>query len=293
MHGQIILTQIETWLTKLSRGEVELTEEMVDCLTDDIKTSLLRPQKKGFTLRMSNLGRPFCQLWREKNGGVKVPKREKQQPSIFAAGHMAEAWLMMVMKAAGVPISDSQTNTKLTIAGDVINGTSDVSIKYDEEVLWDIKSASDFSFSKFKKGYAAIADNDAFGYVDQGFLYSRAQGLHFGGWIVINKNNGEVCVCEAPIMQDILMIETLERVTAKKIKIDTDAPFERGFEDEAETFNRKVTGNRKLCFNCSWCDYKWDCWPDIDHRAAVFSKAQNPPWVDYTQINNVPQEEAV
>ena len=291
MHGQIILTQIETWLTKLSREEVELTEEMVDLMTDDIKLSLLRPQKRGFTLRMSNLGRPFCQLWWEKSGAVKVPKREKQQASIFAAGHMAEAWLMMVMKASGVPITDSQTYTKLMIAGDEISGTSDVLIKYDDEVLWDIKSASDYSFSKFKAGYGSVADNDAFGYVDQGFLYSKAQGLPFGGWIVINKNNGEVCVCEAPMLQDDAMAATFKRVEEKKTKLDTDAPFERCFEDEPETFNRKETGNRVLCFNCSWCDYKDACWPGVEHRTAIFSKAQNKPWKDYTEVNAEPDED--
>ena len=37
-----------------------------------------------------------------------------------------------------------------------------------------------------------------FGYVMQGFLYSEAVGLPFGGWIVVNKSSGEVAVVEVP-----------------------------------------------------------------------------------------------
>lgn len=291
MHGSIILSQIDDYLIKMSRGEITLTEEQVDTLTADIKVSLLRKHKEGFTLRMSNIGRALCQLQMEKKGTQRVPKREKQQSSIFASGHMAEAWLMMIMRGAGVPIVAEQADVKLHIAGDDINGTLDVTIDYtgNDEIVWDIKSASDYSFSKFKDGYGSVADNDGFGYVGQGFMYSKAYGKPFGGWIVINKNNGEICVCEAPLVQDTEMELAFSASEKTKIALDTNAPFVRYFEEEEEKFKKKLTGNKKLCFNCVWCDFKDACWDGLIHEPTVFSTAKNPAWQWYTEINERPE----
>jgi hypothetical protein len=289
MHGQMILTQIEAYLVQLSRGDVKLPEKLVDELSKNIKTSLTRDHGDEFTLRMSNLGRPLCQLQMQKKGAERIPKREKQQSTIFATGHMLEAWLVMIMKAAGVPIVGEQTACSVDIDGNVISGTSDIIIDYgNDHAVWDVKSASKYSFSKFKEGYGAIEENDSFGYITQGEMYSEAHGMPFGGWVVVNKDNGEICVCETPI--NGMSAETYTVVASKIHVLDTNMPFKRCFEDIEETFYKKPTGNRVLPFACDWCDYKRECWPDLMMEPAIFSKAKSRSTVSYTEINARPED---
>jgi len=291
MDGQRILMDVNSWLVKLSRGEVSLTPAMVDTMNADIKTSLLQEHTDEFRLRMSNLGRSTCQLQQEKMGSKRVPKREQQQSSIFAFGHMAEAWLVMVMRAAGVPITSEQETVELKVGGSLIKGTMDLTIKYNEDVVWDIKSASDYAFKKFKSGFDAVHDSDPFGYIDQGFGYGKAAKKRFGGWIVINKNTSEICVCETPMVTDQLEKESMERIKTTIKTIESDAPFKRGYDDEPETFRKKVTGNRKLAFACEWCDFRESCWEGVTHRPSVMSTAMEPPWYYYTELNNLNEEE--
>ncbi len=41
-------------------------------------------------------------------------------------------------------------------------------------------------------GFKSIAEEDAFGYLSQGYLYSESENKKFGGWIVINKSTGRM-----------------------------------------------------------------------------------------------------
>ena len=55
------------------------------------------------------------------------------------------------------------------------------------EKVWDIKSASDWAFkNKFTNygGYEKIKEDDPFGYLMQGFLYSEDISLYVGAWDV-------------------------------------------------------------------------------------------------------------
>ena len=79
----------------------------------------------------------------------------------------------------------------------------------------------------------------------------------------------------------------------KKVEaLTSDAPFKRCFDDEPETFNRILTGNRKLGMECSWCKYRFSCWPNLQERESVFSKAKSKPIVAYTELNNMEGEVA-
>ena len=63
--------------------------------------------------------------------------------------------------------------------------------KIDGEVI-DIKSASGYAFQKFKNG--TLADDDAFGYMAQLAGYEKAEGTTGGGFLAINKENGELAL---------------------------------------------------------------------------------------------------
>ena len=55
--------------------------------------------------------------------------------------------------------------------------------------------------------------------------------------------------------------------------------------------NKKATGNRTLGLECRFCAYKKPCWgKNLQYLPQQQSKALNPKWVWYTEVNN-PREE--
>ena len=69
-------------------------------------------------------------------------------------------------------------------------------------------------------------------------------------------------------------------------------PFKKCYNDIAETFRSKPTGNRVLGFVCSYCPYKLPCWgrDKLQLLPQQQSKGKNPKWVWYTSVTN-PKEE--
>ena len=123
------------------------------------------------TLRMSNIGRPQRQLWFDMKrdsygGGVSPPTMIK-----FLYGHILERVVLFLTELAGHEVTDEQKEIK--VSG--ILGHMDC--KIDDEVV-DIKSASNFSFRKFKN--STIENDDPFGYVEQVSGYVQAEGKDKG-----------------------------------------------------------------------------------------------------------------
>lgn len=282
--------QIAAFLDRSLDGPVDLPEEVVEefgeACKDALRKQFTEPRNEGFTLRMSNVGRPLCQLQMDKAGA------EKERSSPFfklqmLIGDMHEAAIIAVMRAAGVKVKEVQKKVKLTLKdGTALSGTLDVVIETSEgEGVYDIKSASPWSFkNKFKGGYAALEANDAFGYVGQGHGYSNAVGLPFRGWIASDKSSGEITVCDCPIDTDAEPVIDEINETAKAIA--EDRPFKRCFEDQPETFRKKETGNRVLGMPCKFCDFKFSCWPGLVERPSIPSKAKDPKTEYYTHIEN-------
>jgi len=68
-------------------------------------------------------------------------------------------------------------------------------------------------------GIIKIKEDDVFGYISQGYLYSQSKNKDFGGWIVINKASGEWVVCEAPELQEEDKKEALD-LAKKNLKAE-------------------------------------------------------------------------
>ena len=157
--------------------------------------------------------------------------------------------------------------------------------------MWDIKSTSPWSFeNKFsgRGGYDAIKEDDPFGYIMQGFLYSESQGLPFGGWIAINKSSGEWDFVEAPDNQDEDR-ETYLKEAAQRVRaIVNDAKFKIPFTSLPETYTYKgvkyETGNRLMPKTCTFCSFKENCWKSAEYHPKITSKAKNPPMTWYTKL---------
>ena len=213
-----ILFKVQQYLDSVSKNPVQLDKRLVEEFGEACKNALLKQfeeeRKDKFELRMSNVGRPLCQLQMEAKGikGEGQPYNVRMRNTF---GDLIEALAIFVMKSAGVNIKNEQKKVTYKFNEGSIEGRQDVEI---DEKIWDIKSASPYSFEKkFGEagGFTEVVRDDSFGYASQGFLYGESQGKNFGGWIAINKSTGEWTVCETPAAVEEYKKNALD--TAKKM----------------------------------------------------------------------------
>ena len=290
-----ILYKVQQYLGKASKESVKLDKRLVEEFGEACKNALLKQfedqRRNKFEPRMSNIGRPLCQLQMEAKGvkGEGQPYNVKVRNTF---GDIIEALAIFIMKSAGVNIKNEQKKVKYKFNGSEIEGKQDVEI---DEKIWDIKSASPYSFEKKfgeEGGFLEVIKEDSFGYASQGFLYGESQNKKFGGWIAINKSTGEWTVCETPAMIEPHKTEALKKAKDNLKALKDKAPFKKQYDDIAETFRGKPTGNRVLGFVCSYCPYKLPCWGSkLQLLQQQQSKGKNPKWVWYTEVNNPKQEE--
>jgi len=290
-----ILLKVQQYLDNVSKNPVKLDKQLVQEFGEACKNALLKqfeePRRDKFEVRMSNIGRPLCQLQMEAKGikGEGQPYNVKMRNTF---GDIIEALAIFVMKSSGIKITNEQKKVNYKFNGDSIEGRQDVEI---DGKIWDIKSASPYSFEKkFGEagGFNEVVREDSFGYASQGFLYGESQDKDFGGWIAINKSTGEWTVCETPPAVDEHKKKALKSAEDNFTALKESKPFKRCYDDVAETFRSKPTGNRVLGFVCSYCPYKLPCWgrDKLQLLPQQQSKGKNPKWVWYTSVTN-PKEE--
>ena len=174
--NSLILHKVQGFLDRVSREGTGLDPKLVKEFTEACTTSVIRQfsNKRGdWKPRMSSLGRPLCQQKMERDGAEK--NFEYNSLVRFMFGDLVEAIAILVMKSAGVDIEAEQKAVKLQLGKHSVSGTLDVEI---DGKVWDIKSASPYAFEqKFGQmgGYKKIKEDDVFGYVSQGYLYSKSR----------------------------------------------------------------------------------------------------------------------
>ena len=108
-------------------------------------------KREGKTnLRLSQIGKPDRQIWYGVKG-VEGQPLSGQTRIKFLMGHLLEAVLIMLTKAAGHSVEAEQE--EVTVEG--VLGHQDCII---DGVLTDIKSASSFAFKKFRDNKLAEDD---------------------------------------------------------------------------------------------------------------------------------------
>lgn len=249
-----IVPDIYGLLENLSNGEpLPITEEALDETMASMKEAILhwatpRPRDTDFTVRMSNVGKPSRQMWFEKrdpNGRGSVDGATQIK---FLYGHVLEEIVLMLVRMAGHNVTDEQK--EVTVNG--IVGHMDC--KINGQVV-DVKSASKFAFSKFRNG--TLASDDPFGYLGQIAGYEKAEGTDEGGFLVINKESGELCMY-VPDDLDKPNIDTKINTLLNELKLDTPpdlcyTPIPDGKK-----------GNMQLPKGCTWCKYKHECHKDAN-----------------------------
>ena len=191
MKQKKIDTLIEDIYSKigvLSEGKpLEFSDELLDSFGKEMAGALKHwatpNNQPRNTLRMSNIGRPLRRLWYDIKDDTDA---ELISPSLqikFLYGHLLEVLLLFFVKLSGHKVTDEQKEVK--VSG--IMGHMDC--KIDGEVI-DVKTASGYSFKKFKEG--TLGQNDSFGYLSQLAGYEEAEKTNNGGFLVMNKETGEL-----------------------------------------------------------------------------------------------------
>ena len=271
---------IHQYLQDATSGVSAMSQENIEQVATDIKDALNRQfntkREEEFRLRMSNIGRPSCQLWFEKN----KPETALPKPTTFVMnmmiGDIVEAVFKAVLREANVKFEDTDT-VKLEIDDEhTISGSYDLAIN---DAVDDIKSASDWSYKYKFDSFESLASGDSFGYVGQLTGYAKAAGKKAGGWWVLNKANGHFKYVRANIDMDYELDKIKDNI--KKAEADE---LVRCFEPEPETFRGKETGNIVLNKNCTFCSYRTTCWDNLIELPAQMSKAKEPKMVQYVSL---------
>jgi hypothetical protein len=286
MSISILEAKLHMTLDKLSNGEpVHCDEQWIEDAGELFKEGLrkqLHREPEAFRLRMSNIGRPACQLQMEK-AGEERSKMPYNHIMRMMLGDAVEAIVEVLLRVSGANITGGKSQAEYHIAGTVIKGENDIEI---DGKTYDTKSASPWAFdNKWQDGWHGVAKDDAFGYCAQLLGYTRGTDTDMGGWIVVNKSTGEIRVVEAtPTPQEL---KDLEKSIENRIKlVEADGEFERCFEPVNEYFRGKPTGSKRLHTTCTFCSYTNKCWPDAEYKPQTGSKAASPRHFWYAEYND-------
>ena len=275
---------VYTYLQKAMAGKATMTDEVADLVASDVKAALNKQFNSGprgeFRLRMSNIGKPKCQLWFEKND----PEDKTPLPPHFLMnmilGDIVEAVFKGLLRASGQDFKDNENVTLKLPNGQEIKGEYDMEM---DGKIDDVKSASPWSYKNKFADFETLSKGDSFGYVSQLVGYATAAGKDVGGWWVVNKGNGEFKYVDASEVDKDAVLENIQSVVDY---IENDEPFERCFEPVPETYRRVQSGNLVLASGCKFCDFKHKCHPTLQTLPSRVSKAAVKPEVDYVFIGD-------
>ena len=275
--------KLHQFMTDAANGKSTFTEEQAKDIGAEVADAVLRQFGSGksrdeFTLRMSNIGRPTCQLWFQKNH----PDKALPKPTTFVMnmmiGDIVEAVFKGLLKAASVEFEDTD-KVSLTV-GD--SNDTRVSGSYDlviDGAVDDVKSASPWSYANKFDSFDTLAKGDGFGYVGQLAGYAKASGKRVGGWWVVNKGNGEFKYVPADGLD---LDQELDKIKSTVETVNNNE-FKRCFSPVPEFFRGKPTGNKVLNDNCRFCDFRYECWPTMVEEPSRMSKAKDPKTVAYIE----------
>lgn len=277
----MIVEDIYSTLDKLNDGPLDLSEEVIEEFGEAIKNVIKewsKPQdRKGFYLRMSNIGKPARQLWFDQKT---ESENRRLDPSLFIKflyGHLLEEVLLLLVRMSGNKVTDEQK--EIEVSG--LKGHMDC--KINGEVV-DIKSASGFSFSKFAKGL--LAEDDPFGYLAQLTAYEHAEGTDNGGFLVINKETGQLCFYQP---EELDKPNITKHIKDLKHKLTLVNPPALCYEPIPEG----KSGNMKLPKNCSYCPHKFECHKDSNDGRGLRTFRYAKGNVYFTKVRKSPKVDEV
>lgn len=229
------------------------------------------------TLRLSQIGRPDRQLWYDIKSDIEPKKIDAKTKIKFLYGEILESLLILLAEASGHEVSEMQKMEEI----DGVKGHKDCRI---DGTLVDIKSASSYSFKKFKDG--SLATNDPFGYMSQISAYAESAGDNSAGFLAIDKSTGELTYMP---VESIHMINASDRVKHLKDVVKSSSPPPKCYPDEPDG----KSGNMKLAIGCVFCGYKEHCWSDANQGRGLRKFKYSTGIRHLTQVHKTPDVEEV
>jgi hypothetical protein len=238
-----------------TNGHWEYGNEQRNLLVSRLDSNTISREPK---LRLSSIGTPCARkLWY----GLHHPdEREPFLPGTklkFLYGDVIEELVLQLARTAGHLVEGEQD--QIEVNG--VKGHRDCVI---DGVLVDVKSASPYSFTKFQGGLQR--EDDSFGYLTQLGSYllgGRDDPLvkekNKAAFLVLNKVTGKLHLDMHEFTEeDFDKIRTTISERKEVLSRDEQAP-EKGFDSVPEG----KSGNKRLSVNCSYCDFKKHCWPEL------------------------------
>jgi hypothetical protein len=238
----------------LDKGIENIPEEKIREFEKSMSNTVveaIKPRSSGRRdLRMSSIGNPCIRkLWLEYNYPERIEQLTPDTRLKFGYGHLTEEFLLFLAELAGHRVEGRQDTQE--IAG--VYGHRDAVI---DGVVVDVKSASTYSFNKFRQHLTTATDN--FGYLTQLQSYLHAGQLDDK---VTDKQRGAFLVCDKTLGHICLDVHAYE-------PYDWETEYERrksivyGEERPSRSFDpipEGKSGNYKLPVNCSYCSVKHLC----------------------------------
>lgn len=275
-HITTLVNDIYSVLEGQGKEILGLGAEIEDIVKSKVKAET--PRKP--TLRMSNIGTNCLRkLWYTMKQPEGISTTQGSDRLRFMYGDLLESVILSLAESAGHKVEGRQD--RVQVAG--INGSRDAVI---DGMLIDVKTASASAMGKFRNH--SLETEDPFGYLWQlaGYLKAAQDDplvtyKNVAGFLAIDKSTGDMVLDIYDLTEYINSIE--DRIDEVRTAVVQPTPPDRVFEDE-ETSG----GNRQLCFNCSFCEFKHECWPGL--RVFKYAGYNGKPKYTYlTEVNKVPR----
>jgi len=214
----------------------------------------LQPRVESYKPRMSSLGRGDRYIWYSTRY---TPKEELSGATLlkFLYGDVIEELLLALVKLSGHEVTHEQE--ELELHG--IKGHIDCLI---DGKLFDVKSASAFSFKKFKDRQLHEKGKDPFGYYAQLAAYSQAGNYEPYGWLVMDKQMGTLCVSES-------ISFAMPDMSARALEVNAIVEKNKEPSHCHEPVEDGKSGNMKLAVQCSYCQFKEHCYRDSNNGTGL------------------------
>lgn len=278
-------THLRIYLEKVAAGKItSIDEHLVEEFGEHCKNTLrkLHEPREKFRLRLSNIGRKARQLWLEKNFGRQPAQPEFMLKMTYA--HIAEHIVLTLLKASNAKVESNNEKVGLQLNTTVIAGEYDTKINGKH---WDFKTASPYSYDNKFTSADGVLGEDSFGYGAQAVGYSIADGTPFGGWFAINLvTGGFKAVPAEKLNEPEVQKQYLEQMETTIKVVNDELPVPECDGVVEETFRRKLTGNKVLNRECTYCDHKQRCHPGIQYLPSACSQAKDKPYVWYVELKN-------
>ena len=281
-----VVVDIEETIQKIIDGtEVDIPAEYLEQFKTNVSEAIVRQltprtsSRKEKVLYFSEVGKQCGRaLWYAHNGG----KSESISPDNkikFMYGDILEEFLILLIKVAGHDVTEEQKQVVIPLHdGWELRGRIDFKI---DGTLIDAKSASTFAFKKFSEG--KLITDDPFGYMAQLAGYAMKEtSMGAPGFLAIDKQHGKLALFQPTKTQLAHSVPDAQMLVHT---IELPDPPPRYYDDKPYG----KSGNHALEMDCSFCNYRKECWKESNSGAGLRSfQYADGRVVHFTQLAREP-----